>query len=56
LFKIFERQDAAIIKEHQDVVKRAKKAGVQNTDFYTVDVPIPSGLNLSPQARRLLEQ
>tara|TARA_R110000868_G_scaffold3223_5_gene21224 strand:- start:2362 stop:3543 length:1182 start_codon:yes stop_codon:yes gene_type:complete len=56
LFKIFERQDVAIIKEHQDVVKRAKKAGVQNTDFFTVDVPIPSGLNLSPEARRLLEQ
>ena len=56
LFKIFERQDAEIIKEHKNVVKRAKKAGVQNTDFYSVDVPIPSGLNLSPEAKRLLGQ
>lgn len=54
LFKVFEKQDAAIIREHQDVVKRAKKAGVQNTDFYSVDMPIPQGMNLSPAAQRLL--
>ena len=55
LFKVFEKQDAAIIREHQDVVKRAKKAGVQNTDFYSVDMPIPQGMNLSPNAQRLLK-
>ena len=54
LFKVFEKQDAAIIREHQDVVKRAKKAGVQNTDFYSVDMPIPQGMNLSPAAQKLL--
>jgi len=54
LFKIFEKQDAGIIREHQDVVKRAKKAGVQNTDFYSVDMPIPQGMNLSPAAQKLL--
>ena len=54
LFKVFEKQDAMIIREHQDVVKRAKKAGVQNTDFYSVDMPIPQGMNLSTAAKRLL--
>lgn len=54
LFKVFEKQDTAIIREHQDIVKRAKKAGVQNTDFYSVDMPIPQEINLSPAAQRLL--
>ena len=54
LFKIFEKQDADIVKGHQELLKRAQKAGVQNTDFYSVEVPIPSGLNLSPNAQRLL--
>ena len=54
LFKIFEKQDAAIIRDHQDIIRRAKRAGVQNTDFYSVEIPIPSGLNLSPNAQRLL--
>ena len=54
LFNIFEKQDAGIIREHQDIIRRAKKAGVKNTDFYSVDVPIPQGLNLSPNAQKLL--
>jgi len=54
VFAILERQDAAIIKQHQEIINRAKRAGSRNTDFYIVDVPIPSELNLSPRARELL--
>jgi len=54
LFKVLEKQDAGIIREHQDLVKRAQKAGVPNIDFWSVDVPIPQGLNLSPAAQKLL--
>jgi len=54
LFKLLEKQDANIIKEHQDLAKRAKKAGVPNIDFWSVDMPIPQGLNLSPAAQKLL--
>jgi len=54
VFAILERQDAAIIKQHQEIIDRAKRAGSRNTDFYIVDVPIPSELKLSPKARELL--
>jgi len=54
LFKLLEKQDASIINEHQNLVKRAKKAGVPNIDFWSVDMPIPQGLNLSPAAQKLL--
>jgi len=54
VFAILERQDAAIIKQHQEIINRAKRAGSRNTDFYIVDVPIPNELNLSPRARELL--
>ena len=54
VFAILERQDAAIIKQHQEIIDRAKRAGSRNTDFYIVDVPIPNELNLSPRARELL--
>jgi len=54
LFKLLEKQDATIIKEHQNLAKRAQKAGVPNIDFWSVDMPIPQGLNLSPAAQRLL--
>jgi hypothetical protein len=54
LFKVLEKQDAGIIREHQDFVKRSQKAGVPNADVWSVDVPIPSGLNLSPAAQKLL--
>lgn len=54
LFKVLEKQDTGIIKGHQDLVKRAQKAGVPNIDFWSVDVPIPQGLNLSPAAQKLL--
>jgi len=54
LFKVFEKQDTGIIREHQDLVKRAQKAGVPNIDFWSVDIPVPQGLNLSTNARKLL--
>ena len=54
VFAILEKQDAAIIKQHQEIINRAKRAGARNTDFYIVDVPIPSELNLSPKAQQLL--
>lgn len=54
LFKVLEKQDTGIIKEHQDLVKRAQKAKVPNIDFWSVDIPIPQVLNLSPNARKLL--
>lgn len=54
LFKLLEKQDANIIKEHQNLAKRAQKAGVPNIDFWSVDMPIPQGLNLSPAAQKLL--
>jgi hypothetical protein len=55
LFKLLEKQDATIIKEHQNLAKRAQKAGVPNIDFWSVDMPIPQGLNLSPAAQKLLK-
>ena len=54
LFNIFEKQDTGIIKGHQKLLKRSQKAGVPNIDFWSVDVPIPQGLNLSPNAQKLL--
>ena len=39
LFTLFEKQDKRAIEQHEDIRKRAEKAGIPNIDFWRVDAP-----------------
>ena len=54
LFTLFEKQDKRAIEQHEDIRKRAEKAGIPNIDFWRVDEPTAQTgqqLKLSPTAR-----
>ena len=54
LFTLFEKQDKRAIEQHEDIRKRAEKAGIPNIDFWRVDAPtVQTGqqLKLSPAAQ-----
>ena len=62
LFTLFEKQDTRAIQQHEDIRKRAEKAGIPNIDFWRVDVPtVQAGtatpkLNLSPAAQEAVDR
>ena len=39
LFTLFEKQDKRAIEQHEDIRKRAEKAGIPNIDFWRVETP-----------------
>ena len=54
LFTLFEKQDKRSIEQHEDIRKRAEKAGIPNIDFWRVDAPTAQTgqqLKLSPEAQ-----
>ena len=54
LFTLFEKQDKRAIEQHEDIRKRAEKAGIPNIDFWRVDAPTAQTgqqLKLSPAAQ-----
>ena len=54
LFDLFEKQDKRAIEQHENIRKRAEKAGIPNIDFWRVDVPTTQTgqpLKLSPAAQ-----
>ena len=54
LFTLFEKQDKRAIEQHEDIRKRAEKAGIPNIDFWRVDAPTSQTgqqLKLSPAAQ-----
>jgi len=54
LFTLFEKQDKRSIEQHEDIRKRAEKAGIPNIDFWRVDAPTAQTgqqLKLSPAAQ-----
>ena len=54
LFTLFEKQDKRAIDQHEDIRKRAERAGIPNIDFWRVDAPTAQTgqqLKLSPAAQ-----
>ena len=54
LFDLFEKQDKRAIEQHENIRKRAEKAGIPNIDFWRVDAPTTQTgpqLKLSPAAQ-----
>jgi len=54
LFDLFEKQDKRAIDQHENIRKRAEKAGIPNIDFWRVDAPTTQTgqqLKLSPAAQ-----
>jgi len=54
LFTLFEKQDKRAIEQHEDIRKRAEKAGIPNIDFWRVEAPSAQTgqqLKLSPAAQ-----
>ena len=59
LFALFEKQDKRAIEQHEDIRKRAEKAGIPNIDFRRVDAPtVQTGqqLKLSPAAQEAVNR
>jgi len=59
LFTLFEKQDKRAIEQHEDIRKRAEKAGIPNIDFWRVDAPTSQTgqpLKLSPAAQAALDK
>ena len=62
LFTLFEKQDTRAIQQHEDIRKRAEKAGIPNIDFWRVDVPtVQAGtatpkLYFSPEAQEVVNK
>jgi hypothetical protein len=59
LFSLFEKQDKRAIQQHEDVRKRAEKAGIPNIDFWQVEAPsVQTGqqLRLSPAAQDAVDR
>lgn len=59
LFALFEKQDKRAIEQHEDIRKRAEKAGIPNIDFWRVDAPtVQTGqqLKLSPAAQEAVNR
>ena len=59
LFTLFEKQDKRAIEQHEDIRKRAEKAGIPNIDFWRVEAPIAQTgqpLKLSPEAQAVVDK
>ena len=59
LFTLFEKQDKRAIEQHEDIRKRAEKAGIPNIDFWRVDAPTSQTgqqLKLSPAAQEAVNR
>jgi len=59
LFTLFEKQDKRAIEQHENIRKRAERAGIPNIDFWRVDAPTSQTgkkLNLSPEAQAALDK
>ena len=59
LFTLFEKQDKRAIEQHEDIRKRAERAGIPNIDFWRVDAPTAQTgpqLNLSPAAQEAVDR
>ena len=59
LFTLFEKQDKRAIEQHEDIRKRAEKAGIPNIDFWRVEAPsVQTGqqLKLSPAAQEAVNR
>jgi hypothetical protein len=59
LFTLFEKQDKRAIEQHEDIRKRAEKAGIPNIDFWRVEAPsdqIGRQLKLSPAAQDAVDR
>ena len=59
LFALFEKQDKRAIEQHEDIRKRAEKAGIPNIDFWRVEAPSAQTgqpLKLSPEAQAVVDK
>ena len=59
LFTLFEKQDKRAIEQHEDIRKRAEKAGIPNIDFWRVETPSAQTgkqLRLSPAAQDAVDR
>jgi len=59
LFTLFEKQDKRAIEQHEDIRKRAEKAGIPNIDFWRVEAPnaqTGQQLRLSPAAQDAVDR
>ena len=58
LFTLFEKQDKRAIEQHENIRKRAEKAGIPNIDFWRVDAPTEQNtkIKLSPEAQKLIDE
>ena len=59
LFTLFEKQDKRAIEQHENIRKRAEKAGIPNIDFWRVEAPnaqTGQPLNLSPAAQDAVDR
>jgi hypothetical protein len=59
LFTLFEKQDKRAIEQHEDIRKRAEKAGIPNIDFWRVEAPSAQTgqqLRLSPAAQDAVDR
>jgi hypothetical protein len=59
LFTLFEKQDKRAIEQHEDIRKRAEKAGIPNIDFWRVEAPSAQTgqpLKLSPEAQAVVDK
>jgi hypothetical protein len=59
LFALFEKQDKRAIEQHEDIRKRAEKAGIPNIDFWRVEAPnaqTGQPLKLSPAAQDAVDR
>ena len=59
LFALFEKQDKRAIEQHEDIRKRAEKAGIPNIDFWRVETPnaqTGQPLKLSPAAQDAVDR
>ena len=59
LFALFEKQDKRAIEQHEDIRKRAEKAGIPNIDFWRVETPSAQTgqpLKLSPEAQAVVDK
>jgi hypothetical protein len=59
LFTLFEKQDKRAIEQHEDIRKRAEKAGIPNIDFWRVETPnaqTGQQLRLSPAAQDAVDR
>ena len=55
LFALFEKQDKRAIEQHEDIRKRAERAGIPNINFWRVDAPTVPTTQLQGLSQETLE-